>query len=233
MLYANVAGIPAAEGLDRALATIERHLPQDGTWDVQLSGQSRGMRESFESLSRALFIAILFIYMILCIQFESFLHPFTMMLALPLCMVGVFGALLLTGHTLNIFSFIGIIMLMGIVTKNGILLVDFANQQRASGMDKVSAMVTAGVIRLRPILMTALTVVASVIPVSLGLTEGGESRAPMGVAVIGGMVSSTLLTLIVVPVVYVMLDNVKDRLNTWRHRHDAAPPQSATQGERS
>jgi HAE1 family hydrophobic/amphiphilic exporter-1 len=127
-------------------------------------------------------------------------------------MVGVFGALLLSGMTLNIFSFIGIIMLMGIVTKNGILLVDFANQQREKGMDKVEAIVSAGSVRLRPILMTALAVVVSVIPVAMAMSEGGEMRAPMGMAVIGGMLSSTLLTLIVLPVVYIILDNAKEKI---------------------
>jgi HAE1 family hydrophobic/amphiphilic exporter-1 len=156
--------------------------------------------------------------MILCIQFESFLHPFTMMLSLPLSMVGVFGALLLSGMTLNIFSFIGIIMLMGIVTKNGILLVDFANQQRDKGLDKVNAIINAGAVRLRPILMTALAVIVSVIPVALAMSEGGETRAPMGMAVIGGMVSSTVLTLIVVPVVYIVLDNAKEKLAGWLNK---------------
>ncbi|HOO45928.1 MAG TPA: efflux RND transporter permease subunit, partial [Deltaproteobacteria bacterium] len=209
-LYANVSGMSGKEGLDLVLATIDRYLPKDGNWSIELSGSSRNMQESFGYLVQALIIAILIIYMILCIQFESFLHPFTMMLSLPLCMVGVFGALLISGMTLNIFSFIGIIMLMGIVTKNGILLVDFANQERHKGIDKVNAIINAGAVRLRPILMTALTVVASVIPVAMALSDGGETRAPMGSAVIGGMISSTLLTLIVVPVVYIMLDNAKE-----------------------
>jgi HAE1 family hydrophobic/amphiphilic exporter-1 len=148
--------------------------------------------------------------MILCIQFESFVHPFTMMISLPMCMIGVFGALLLTGKTLNIFSFIGIIMLMGIVTKNGILLVDFANQARRKGMNKIEAMLTAGPIRLRPILMTASAVVIGILPVALAMSEGGETRAPMAVAVIGGMISSTLLTLLVVPVVYLILDDAQE-----------------------
>jgi HAE1 family hydrophobic/amphiphilic exporter-1 len=221
-LYANTKGIPAGEGIDRALATIHKYVPQAGKWDIELSGRSQTMKESFSYLIDALVIAILIIYMILCIQFESFLHPFTMMLSLPLCMVGVFGALLLGGMTLNIFSFIGIIMLMGIVTKNGILLVDFANQQRNRGVDKINAIINAGAVRLRPILMTALAVIVSVIPVAMAMSEGGETRAPMGMAVIGGMVSSTLLTLIVVPVVYVILDNAKEKLAGWLNRPETA-----------
>ncbi len=212
-LYANVNGISPGEGLEQAIAIVEQNLPADGNWGYDLSGESRSQQETFGYLVEALIIAVLLIYMILCIQFESFLQPLTMMISLPFSMVGVFGALLLSGMTLNIFSFIGIIMLMGIVTKNGILLVDFANQQREKGVDKVQAMLNAGSTRLRPILMTALTVVASVVPVALGLSEGGETRAPMAVAVIGGMISSTLLTLLVVPVVYVMLENIKERFS--------------------
>ncbi|MEA2101102.1 MAG: efflux RND transporter permease subunit [Thermodesulfobacteriota bacterium] len=232
-LYANVRGISKGEGLERTLKTIKDYLPVDGKWDTDLAGSSQHTKEAFESLLQAVMLAIVFIYMILCIQFESFLHPFTMMLSLPLSMVGVFGAILVTGQTLNIMSFIGIIMLMGIVTKNGILLVSFANQQRAAGQDNVQAMLNAGAIRLRPILMTALTVVASLVPVSLGLTEGGEARAPMGVAVIGGMVSSTLLTLIVVPVVYVMLDNLKEGLRKRRLSKRTDAPGREIQGEES
>ena len=214
-LFANVQGIPAGEGLTLAMQTVNKHLPKNGNWRSGLRGNRRNQQESFGYLLQALLIAILIIYMILCIQFESFLHPFTMMLSLPLSMVGVFAALIISGMTLNIFSFIGIIMLMGIVTKNGILLVDFANQQREKGIDKVTAIVNAGTVRLRPILMTALAVVVSVIPVAMAISEGGETRAPMGMAVIGGMLSSTLLTLIVVPVVYIMLDNAKETISGW------------------
>ena len=221
-LYANVEGIPAGEGLTEVEKTVAKYLPQDGNWSTALVGKTKIFRESFYYLTHALLIAILVIYMVLCIQFESFVHPFTMMIALPLCMIGVFGALLITGKTLNIFSFIGIIMLMGIVTKNGILLVDFANQQRRKGMNKVEAMLTAGPIRLRPILMTASAVVIGVVPVALALSEGGETRAPMAVAVIGGMVSSTFLTLLVVPIVYLMLDDAQEwivtRINKLRRK---------------
>ena len=209
-LYADVQGMAAGEGLAKAEETIAKHLPKGGSWGTELVGKTQAFRESFQYLLQALFIAVLVIYMILCVQFESFVHPFTMMLALPLCMVGVFGALLVTGKTLNIFSFIGIIMLMGIVTKNGILLVDFANQQRRKGLDKIQAILTAGPIRLRPILMTASAVVIGIFPVALAFSEGGEMRAPMAIAVIGGMVSSTFLTLLVVPVVYLMLDDLQE-----------------------
>jgi HAE1 family hydrophobic/amphiphilic exporter-1 len=234
-LYADVEGISVGEGLVKAEEIIRKYLPKDGNWGTSLVGKTQVFRESFQYLFQALLIAVLVIYMILCIQFESFVHPFTMMLALPLCMVGVFGALLLTGKTLNIFSFIGIIMLMGIVTKNGILLVDFANQQRRKGMNKVQAMLTAGPIRLRPILMTASAVIIGVVPVALALSEGGETRAPMAIAVIGGMISSTLLTLLVVPVVYLMFDDAQEwvsrKFGRYRHRVPINRVSEEKQGE--
>lgn len=206
-LYANVAGIDAGEGLERVSATVKRHLPEDGRWSTTLTGTSQQQQESFASLTFALGLAIVVIYMILAVQFESFVHPFTVMVSLPFTMVGVFGALLVTGTTLNIFSFLGIIMLMGIVTKNAILLIDFANRERERGVDKVTAMLTAGPIRLRPILMTATATIIGIVPVALALSEGGESRAPLAVAVIGGAFTSTALTLLVIPVVYLLFDD--------------------------
>jgi len=155
----------------------------------------------------ALLVAILVIYMVLAMQFESFMHPLTIMVSLPLSMIGVFGLLLVTGKTLNIFSFIGIILLVGIVTKNSILLVDFANQERRRGAGKVQAILTAGPLRLRPILMTAFSTMIAVVPVALALSEGGETRQPMALAVIGGMLTSTLLTLLVIPVIYLIVDD--------------------------
>jgi HAE1 family hydrophobic/amphiphilic exporter-1 len=155
----------------------------------------------------ALIVAILIIYMILAAQFESFIHPFTVMLSLPLSIVGVYGLLLITGNTLNILSYIGIIMLIGIVTKNSILLVDYTNTLRSRGMEKVEAVLQAGPTRFRPILMTAGSTIIAVLPVAIGTSEGGESRAPMAVAVIGGMLTSTFLTLLVIPVVYLLLDD--------------------------
>ena len=207
-LFANVSNISEGEGLQELERIVLKTLPKDGNWSTALTGRTRAFQESFKYMLDALIIAILIIYMILAIQFESFIHPFTIMISLPLTMIGVFGALLITGKTLNIFSFIGIIMLMGIVTKNAILLVDFANQQRRRGIGKVEAMLIAGPIRLRPILMTAVSTMMAMVPIALALSEGGETRAPMAVTVIGGMLTSTLLTLLVVPVVYLLLDDV-------------------------
>lgn len=210
-IYADMAeGYSPGEGLEMVEQVVNEELPEEGIWRTDLGGQTRTMQESFGYLLTALIVAILVIYMVLAIQFESFLHPFTIMMALPLTMIGVFGALFITGATLNIFSFIGIIMLMGLVTKNSILLVDFANQQREKGMDKVLAVIQAGQMRLRPILMTAVSTITGVLPVALALSEGGETRAPMAIAIIGGMLTSTLLTLVVIPVVYLIFDDTME-----------------------
>ncbi len=144
--------------------------------------------------------------------------PLTVMLALPLAMVGALGALLACGMTLNLFSLIGIILLMGLVTKNSILLVDYANQLRAGGMDKVEAMRTAAPVRMRPVLMTALSMIFGVLPAAIGVGPGAETRAPMAVAVAAGMFSSTVLTLIVVPVFYLFLDDAVDSLRRTLRR---------------
>ncbi len=154
--------------------------------------------------------AILVIYMVLAAQFESLIHPLTVMLALPLAMVGALSALYLCGMTLNLFSLIGIILLFGLVTKNSILLVDFANQLREQGMDKLEAMRTAAPIRMRPVLMTAISMIFGVLPAAIGVGPGAESRQPMAVATAAGMFSSTVLTLIIVPVFYLALDDLAD-----------------------
>ena len=152
------------------------------------------------------------IYLVLAAQFESFLHPLTIMLALPLAMLGALAGLTAFGMTLNVYSFIGIIMLMGLVTKNSILLVDYINIRRRLGEDCESAILQAGRTRLRPILMTAISTIFGILPIALGLGAGAESRRPLGVAVVAGMTTSTLLTLIMVPVVYKLLDDLVGRL---------------------
>jgi hydrophobe/amphiphile efflux-1 (HAE1) family protein len=220
-IFANVDGIPAGEGITRMQNIVAKYLPKEGNWNSELTGMSQIFQESFQYLLIALLTSILIIYMVLAIQFESFVHPFTILLSLPLAMVGAFGALLITGKTLNIFSFIGIIMLMGIVTKNAILLIDFANQARARGMDKVQAMLQAGAIRLRPILMTAVATAMGVAPVALALSEGGEMRAPMAIAVIGGVLTNTFLTLTVIPVIYLILDDGTEWLKKKMKRDKA------------
>ncbi len=204
----NLVGLTLGEAVDHAERLSAGILP-DGV-RLSLSGQAKSMQEGMEQFAIALGLAILVIYMVLAAQFESLVHPLTVMLALPLAMVGALGGLVATGHTLNLFSLIGILLLFGLVTKNSILLVDYANQLRAGGMDKVSAMATAAPVRMRPVLMTAFSMILGVLPAAIGLGPGAESRAPMAVATAAGMLSSTLLTLIVVPVFYLLFDDAAD-----------------------
>jgi HAE1 family hydrophobic/amphiphilic exporter-1 len=177
-------------------------------------GSTKDMAESAAYAGQALLMAVILIYLILASQFGSFLQPIAIMMSLPMSLIGVFLGLLVAGTTLNIFSAIGFIMLMGLVTKNAILLVDFFNQARERGTPVHDALLEAGSIRLRPILMTTLAMVFGMLPLALGLGEGATQRAPMAHAVIGGLISSTLLTLVVVPVVLVYID----RIGLWATR---------------
>jgi hypothetical protein len=173
---------------------------------------------------------VIFIYLILASQFASFTQPFAIMASLPFSLIGVFLALLLTGTTLNLFSMIGFIMLMGLVTKNAILLVDFANRAGRAGASLHDSLLQAGQVRLRPILMTTAAMIGGMMPLALGLGEGGEIQAPMGRAIIGGVVTSTLLTLVVVPVLYTYLDALHERRRARQARKPRrwrlAPPRS-------
>lgn len=183
-------------------------------------GSTRNMKESFGYAVSALAMAVVFIYMILASQFKSFLQPLALMTSLPLTLIGVVLALLAFNSTLSIFSVIGIVMLMGLVTKNAILLVDFAIRMREQGMNRAEALLLAAKVRLRPILMTTLAMIFGMVPLAFALTEGSEQRAPMGQAVIGGVITSSLLTLVVVPVVYCLLDDLAQWL--MRGRRTAA-----------
>ena len=189
-------------------------------------GSTKNMTESFQYALGALGLAIVFIYMILASQFRSFLQPLALMSSLPLTLIGVVLTLLLFGSTLNMFSIIGIVMLMGLVTKNAILLIDFAiRSQRDLGMDRATALLHAAEVRLRPILMTTLAMVFGMVPLAFALSEGSEQRAPMGQAVIGGVITSSLLTLVVVPVIYCYLDD----LSRWARRRIFRMPPTALQ----
>ena len=172
------------------------------TGDVQNLAETKGY------VLEAIILAVVFIYLILASLFGSFTQPLSIMLALPLSFIGVALALLLTRGNLNVMTMIGIIMLMGLVTKNGILLIDFTNHQREQGMARLDALLSAARIRLRPIIMTTVAMIFGMLPLALGLGEGSETRAPMARAVIGGLLTSTLLTLVVVPVVYTLLDDL-------------------------
>jgi len=186
-------------------------------------GSTKNMQESFTYAIGALALAVVFIYMILASQFKSFLQPLALMSALPLTLIGVVLALLAFGSTLNMFSIIGIVMLMGLVTKNAILLIDFAIRARERGLERSAALLEAARVRLRPILMTTLAMIFGMVPLAFALTEGSEQRAPMGQAVIGGVITSSLLTLVVVPVVYCWLDDLAVwARRRWRGSHRPA-----------
>ncbi len=182
------------------------------------SGENEDMVETFGYMAESLMLAVLFVYLILAAQFESFVDPFSIMLSLPLSVVGMAGMLKLTGDTINIMSLIGLIMLMGLVTKNAILLVDYAKILRSRGKSRFDAVVEAGRTRLRPIMMTTLAMIFGMLPLALGVGAGGEFRAPMGRAVVGGLITSTFLTLLVVPVVYTLLDDVVEFFRRRRAR---------------
>jgi HAE1 family hydrophobic/amphiphilic exporter-1 len=209
-ILGSLEGIALGQAQDRAAVLAKEVLPPSVT--LTFGGQGKVMKESFGYLTEALVLAIILIYMVLAAQFESFLHPLTIMVSLPLSLIGALGFLYLSGLTMSIMTFIGIIMLMGLVTKNAILLVDRANARRAEGDAVFDAMVEAGASRLRPILMTSAAMIFGMFPVVLALGEGSEGRVPMGVVVIGGLLTSTVLTLLVVPAVYSAFESGRVRL---------------------
>ncbi|RZU46909.1 HAE1 family hydrophobic/amphiphilic exporter-1 [Fluviicoccus keumensis] len=217
LIEANVAGRPAGDiGAD--IRKVQERIKLPPGYHFETEGQNKDMQESIGYAATALLLAVIFIYMVLGSQFNSFLFPVAIMTSLPLSLIGVFLALFVFRSTLNIFSIIGIIMLMGLVTKNAILLIDFIKVRVGEGMERSEAILQAGRTRLRPILMTTMAMVMGMVPLALGLGDGGEQRAPMAHAIIGGILTSTLLTLIVVPVVYTYLDDLKAGLWRWLSR---------------
>ncbi len=205
-ISANLQGLPLGTAVERIKA-VSKKIQFEPGYSMGFTGESEDMREAFGYLAEALILAVLFVYFILAAQFESFFEPLAIMLSLPLSIIGMAGMLFLTGDTVNIMSLIGLIMLMGLVTKNAILLVDYAKVLRSRGMDRREAVVTAGRTRLRPIVMTTLAMIFGMLPLAFKLGTGAEMRAPMARAVIGGLLTSTLLTLFVVPVMYTLVDD--------------------------
>ena len=196
-------GVTIGQALTDMRAVATRSLPQGVRTD--LAGEMREFADSQGGLWFLFAIALVFIYLVLAAQFESFLHPLTILFSVPLAILGELAALFLFKMSINVYSQIGLIMLIGLVTKNAILIVEFANQRRARGMSVEEAVVGAARIRLRPILMTTLATIFGILPIALGLGVGAESRKPLGVAVVGGLLFSTALSLLVVPVAYVLL----------------------------
>ncbi|HEY3257850.1 MAG TPA: efflux RND transporter permease subunit [Gemmatimonadaceae bacterium] len=200
-------GFTLGQALDSLNAAATKILPAGST--VDLAGESREFRESGGTLYFAFALALIFVYMVLAAQYESLLHPFTVLLAVPLAVTGALAALWLTRSTLNVFSQIGMILLIGLVSKNSILLVTYANQLRQQGHDAISAMREAGRIRLRPILMTSVAAIFGALPIALGVGAGAGSRRPLGYSIIGGLLLSTLLTLFLVPAVFVLFERIR------------------------
>ena len=221
-IWGNAQGRPSGQvGSDAEKIVKEMELPPGYRFDV--GGGQQEMNETMAAAGAALGLAVIFIYLVLASQFGSFLQPIAIMASLPLSLIGVLLALLITGTTLNIFSIIGFIMLMGLVTKNAILLVDFTNHAIKSGMSLHEAIREAGQVRLRPILMTTLAMIFGMLPMAIGVGQGGEMLAPMGRAVIGGVITSTILTLLVVPVLYTYIYSLTAKLRAYWHKGTPEP----------
>ncbi|HVQ46670.1 MAG TPA: efflux RND transporter permease subunit, partial [Gemmatimonadales bacterium] len=230
-VQANVQGRSLTEvtrDINARLASLERELPPG--YRITQGGEARDQAEVFTRIFTALGAAVVLMYLILVVQFGSFLDPLAILISLPLSLIGVVLALIVTRDTLNIMSLIGVILLMGIVAKNAILLIDFAKWAHERGTPLREALIEAGRIRLRPIMMTTIALIAGMVPVALGRGEGADFRAPLGRAVIGGVITSTLLTLLVIPTVYEILDGFRSWMTAkvWRrvvrtHPQTAAP----------
>ena len=217
-VYADVA----SGGLGGAITAVETamaDLTPPFNHRLEVGGENEEMRRSFSDLAFAFGLALLLVYMILAAQFESFVHPFTILMAVPLAVIGAVLALVLTGAGLNTMSLIGMVILVGIVVNDSIVKVDFINQGIARGLGLRDAILEAGQVRLRPIVMTTITTVLGLLPMALGIGRGADLRAPMAISVIGGLIVATALTLIVVPVVYAI---VEDTRRMWRRRRSAA-----------
>jgi hydrophobic/amphiphilic exporter-1 (mainly G- bacteria), HAE1 family len=211
-VQANTQGRPLSEVIGDITARLQREVPMPAGYSLRQGGETEDQQEVFGRILVALGVAIMLMYFVLVVQFGSFLDPLSILLSLPLSLIGVMLALLVTGSTLNLMSMIGVILLMGIVAKNAILLIDFAKWSEEAGMERREALIQAGRVRLRPILMTTFALIAGMVPVALGRGEGADFRAPLGIAVIGGVITSTLLTLLVIPTVYEILADWRDWL---------------------
>jgi multidrug efflux pump len=203
-------GFTLGEAIDSLQALAQEVLPTGST--TALTGESRELQESGTALYFAFGLALAVVFMVLASQFESLVHPFTVLLAVPLAVTGALFTLWVAGSTINLYSQIGMILLIGLVSKNSILLVEYTNQLRERGLATREALLEAGRIRLRPILMTSVATVVGAIPIALGLGAGAASRRPLGYAIVGGITVSTVLTLFLVPVAYSLIDGLRGRV---------------------
>lgn len=203
-------GVALGDAMEKLRAYREEKLP--GGFDYAFTGQSQDFQESFYYLTITMIFAVVFVYLVLAAQFESFLHPLTILMTLPLALVGAFGALWVFEMPFGIVAFIGLIMLVGMATKNAILMIDYANVLAARGMGQVDAAMQAARTRFRPVIMTTISTVLGMLPIALGFGAGGEARAPMGVAVASGLLAATGLTLLIIPVVYTLFNQLRDQV---------------------
>jgi multidrug efflux pump len=210
--------------IETVMALAREVLPADGEYQLRLTGEAERFMEARGTLGLAYLLSILIVYLVLAAQFESFVHPLTILIAVALSFTGGLVALLLSGSTLNIFSWIGLVALIGLASKNSILIVEFANQLRGRGYPLIEAALEGAKVRFRPILMTALSTMVGILPIALGQGAGGDSRAPLGIVIVGGMFFATALTLLIVPAAYVLVGGLQGRLQRIA---DAAAPASA------
>jgi hydrophobic/amphiphilic exporter-1 (mainly G- bacteria), HAE1 family len=228
---ANTEGRPLSDVVNDITTRVGSTVKLPPGYSLSQGGETEQSNEIFLQMFISLGVAIMLMYFVLVVQFGSFLEPLAILLSLPLSLIGVVMGLLVTGGTLNIMSMIGVLLLMGIVAKNAILLIDFAKWSEEAGIERREALIQAGRVRLRPILMTTFALIAGMIPVALGSGEGGDFRAPLGIAVIGGVITSTFLTLLVIPTVYEILADGRDWLakrfagssSLTASRHDGTP----------
>ena len=211
VVYANTVGISPGDLITKAKEEFIPELNMPAGYNYKMIGQADNMARSFREVVKAVVLAIVMVYMTLAAQFESFSQPLIIMASLPFALIGVIVGLLVSGQTANMMSMIGCIMLLGLVTKNAILLLDYANQAREHGMPLKEAVLEACSLRLRPIFMTTLSTILGMMPIALGIGEGAELRQSMGVVLVGGLTTSTLLTLIVVPLLYLLFEGWKER----------------------
>ncbi|MDZ7342668.1 MAG: efflux RND transporter permease subunit, partial [candidate division KSB1 bacterium] len=209
----------AGRDLRTATSDVRKALKQvavPNDFRIEIGGTAEEQQESFMYLGLALMVAILLTYMVMASQFESLLDPFIILFTIPLSLIGVAMALLVTGTQMSVMALVGVVMLVGIVVNNGIVLVDYINQLRDRGLELYEAIMVGGKIRMRPVLMTALTTIFGMLPLALGLGESGENWAPMARSVMGGLTVATVLTLIVVPVIYAVVETVSERIRVRR-----------------
>lgn len=220
-MLANLQGASLSEGMRFLNEFATAEFPP--TVKTGFTGMGGELGDAMKEFVMAIFMGVILLYIILAAQFESLIHPLSIMMALPLAVIGALGALFLVNQDMSLFAMIGMVMLLGLVAKNGILLIEFTNQLREKGHGVHEALLEAGPVRLRPILMTTVAMIAGMTPVALARGDGAETRVPMAIAIIGGLITSTFLTLGIVPVVYSVLDGVRARLGAlWSRGKKAA-----------